>query len=310
MAGPWYNFTIAAYPISITCPLTVNVTGVILKNDQGSFSILNPGESVVGCVDFLQNAFTFPDFMFSRWANLTDHPGTNNTAEPPFDNQTYLTSNEHLMGTLTVELDGGFNATVPHYELVVPDRGSLLTGQGDYTVINNSRIQSAVMAGISDYGINFGMLLGGVFSSGVIVLVDYERGTFSMAAANLQPDASYIKTICSLNTSLAISPNGTTGTNSSSPGSSDNGLNTGTDVGIAIGALCALLAIIGTYFGWHQFIILRNKEIRRKSEAPKAAMQPPDRNPTSLQDSGESVEQALPNDGSVDPGPSTSSSGH
>ena len=272
MAGQWCNFTIAAYPISIPCPLTVNVTGVILNNDKGSFPILNPGESIVGCVDFLQNAFTFPDFMFSRCANLTDHPGTNNSAQPPFDNRTYLASNEHLMQTLTVGLGGGFSATVPQYELVSPDRGSLLTDQGEYTIINNSRIMSAVTASMSDYGINFGILLGGVFSSGVYILVDYERGTFSTAAANLQPGASDIRTICSLNMSLSISPNGTTGSNSSSKGSSDSGLGTGTDIGIAFGALGALLAIIGTYFGWHQYVYSRNEEIRRRSKALTTAV--------------------------------------
>src|ERR1051326_4631264 len=138
MAGPLMNYSIAAFPMNVPCPLRVQVRSVTLNNVKGSFELLNYDQLVPACVDPLQNAFTFNEAMYSRWAELTNHSTTIDGEQ--VDSQTYLAENEDLIGTLMIGLDNGFNVTIPHYELVSPERGVSLTNGGRYVVENSSQI--------------------------------------------------------------------------------------------------------------------------------------------------------------------------
>src|SRR2546423_1620334 len=205
VSEPFVNYSMASFPMSISCPLRVKVKGVVLNNDNGSFPMLDVGESVPACIDPLQNQLTFTDTMYRRWSEATQHPTQQPTDAPPFTVQTYPAANEHLIDTLTIELEGGYQTTVPHYELVRLDRGAQLDESEQYDTGNSSRIMAAVGTGLTDYGQDFGMLLGGVFLSSTYLIIDYDRGTFGLAHAVLKRDESDIETVCSLNTTAPIS---------------------------------------------------------------------------------------------------------
>ena len=216
VSEPFVNYSIASFPMNISCPLRVKVKDVVLNNDEGSFPMLNVGESVPACIDPLQNQLTFTDAMYRRWSEATQHPAQQPTDAPPFTNQTCPAANEHLIGNLTIELEGGYKTTIPHYELVSLDRGPQLDEFGQYDTVNSSRIMAAVGTGLTDYGQEFGMLLGGVFLSSTYLTVNYDNGTFGLAPAVLERDNGDIETVCSPNTSIPISSPSTTPSSSPS----------------------------------------------------------------------------------------------
>src|ERR1700760_3854053 len=155
--------------MGIPCPIRVKVTGLILHNDNGSFPLLDAGETASACIDLLQNDFTFPNSIFSKWITITNHTMQNQPGESPFDNQTYISTKQGLIGTLDVVLEGGYNTTIPQYELVNPNRGT--ASDGSYAILNDSRIRASVNTGLVDYGIDFGVLLGGVFAWNTYILI-------------------------------------------------------------------------------------------------------------------------------------------
>jgi hypothetical protein len=232
----------------IPCPIRVRLTGMTLNNVHGSVPLLAPNETVAACIDLLQNAFTVTEDMFARWVVATNHTSDNPPNTPPYDKQTYAADKEPLMGTLDVALEGGFNATVPHYELVNPDRGD--GADGSYALLNDSRIQSAVSTGPTDYGEGFGVLLGGVFGAGVYMLVDYERLTVSLAKANLSPGPQDIRRVCSTNTSVGAAPPA----NATGPAAPGGGLDGGSIAGIVLGVLGFLVAIPGVWYARLQYL--------------------------------------------------------
>jgi hypothetical protein len=260
--GPWYNFTIDPpdLPMSIACPIRVRLTGMTLNNVAGSFPLLAPGQTATACIDLLQNEFTVAADMFALWATATNHTFDNPEGTAPYNNQTYAASKEPLVGTLDITLDGGFSTTIPHYELVNPDRGD--GADGSYTVLNDSRIESAVGAGPTDYGEGFGVLLGGVFSAGVYMLIDYERGTVSLAKANLNPGPKDIRTVCSTNTTVA-GPAAANAT-SAAPHGGQGGLDGGTVAGIVLGVLGFLAAIPSIYYARQQYLHSLKKSHKEK----------------------------------------------
>jgi hypothetical protein len=235
----------------IPCPIRVRLTNMTLNNIHGSFPLLAGNETVAACIDLLQNQFTVTEDMFARWVAATNHTFDNPPNTLPYNNQTYAADKEPLMGTLDVFLEGGFNVTIPHYELVNADRGD--GANGSYTLLNDSRIESAVGTGPTDYGQDFGVLLGGVFSAGVYMLVDYERGTLSLARANLSPGAPDYRPVCSTNTSVAGAPPANA-TGSAAPGGGGNGLDAGSIAGIVLGVLGFLAAIPGVYYARLQYL--------------------------------------------------------
>jgi hypothetical protein len=257
-------------PMNISCPIRVQLTGMVLNNNKGSFSLLGPGETVTGCIDLLQNQFTVTDDMYARWANFTNHTMDNAPGTQPYNSQTYAASKESLMGTLDVTLEGGFQTTIPHYELVNLDRGD--GSDGSYTVLNDSRIESAVGAGETDYGIDFGVLLGGVFGAGIYMLIDYDRNLVSLAKANLNPGNPDIRPICSTNTSV---PAPATSANSTS--NNQNGLSKGDIDGIIIGCVGFIPAVIGvvyTALQYHRFMEHKRESRRRTEEEATEAPLP------------------------------------
>jgi hypothetical protein len=227
-------------PMNISCPIRVRLTGMVLNNNNGSFSLLGPGETATACVDVLQNQFTVTDDMFERWASFTNHTWDNPPGTPPYNSQTYAASKEILMDTLDITLEGGFQTTIPHYELINPDRGDGL--DGSYIVLNNGRIQSAVGNGQTDYGVDFGVLLGGVFGAGIYILIDYDRNQVSLAKANLNPGTQDIRTICSTNISVP------TPTPSRNPPNNQNGPTKAEIIGIIIGIVALIIAVIGVVY--------------------------------------------------------------
>jgi hypothetical protein len=49
--GLFINYTIAAFPMSIGCPLRVKVKKVALNNDRGTHHMLDEGQTVSACID-------------------------------------------------------------------------------------------------------------------------------------------------------------------------------------------------------------------------------------------------------------------
>lgn len=151
--GPWTNFTTATQYIPTSCPLQVLVANILLNNSQGSHSLMADDRSTVAaCVDPHQNQFTFTPFMFSRFANLTDHPtdlpSRDNLASPNLTSQIYPAGHEDLIGNLTIILSNGYTTVIPHYELVTQERGT--DEQGKYAVVNDSTIMVAIGPGKPD----------------------------------------------------------------------------------------------------------------------------------------------------------------
>ncbi|TID16795.1 aspartic-type endopeptidase [Venturia nashicola] len=130
--------------------------------------------------------------MYRRWEDATEHPTYN--ATPPFTSQSYPDANEHLIGSLYIELEGGYNTTISHTELESVERGQKLDGLGEYAPLNNGRIMASVAHGPADYGTDFGMLRGGVFLASTYVFVDYEssspRDQYQKAVLQAYQDSS------------------------------------------------------------------------------------------------------------------------
>lgn len=279
VAGPFTNYTMDRYPMKFKCPLTVKVKRVTLNNDRGQHQMIK-GDPVVACVDLLQNQITFTKEMYSLWADATEHP--NETDGPPFTYQTYPKAKEHLMKDLEIELEGGFIKTVQHHELVGPERGAVLNELGQYGVINSSRIMSAVGTGITDYGEDFGMLLGGSFLAGTYLFADYERNSWGLAAAVMEQDESRdesIEPICSLDTSIPkdpTEPDPPTNTATASPspsGLTSNGLSTSDKIGLGVGIPSALGVIVGIFALWLN--TRQHRQVLRHNSIPMASPQIP-----------------------------------
>jgi hypothetical protein len=228
--GSWTNYTMGQPGLPIECSLVVKVNAFDLHNNLGSiFPLIEPGASVMACIDPLQNAFTINNAMWQKWVNATQRP----PAPSPTDYQTYPLASEPLLGSLSIQLDGGYKTTVPHYELVNPDRGAVLAGSGIYGVYaNSSRIQAAVSSGPSDYGEEFGILLGGVFLSSTYMFVDPENNRFGLAPST--PDdkvgSQSIRPVCS--NSATVGP------------LKKKGLSGGAIAGIVIGSVIFIIFVI------------------------------------------------------------------
>jgi hypothetical protein len=281
--GAFVNYTLTAFPMAIDCPLRVKVKSVILNNDSGAHQILNESQTVPACIDLLQNQLTFTDAMYAQWALVTEHSMAPDGDSPtPFTPQTYPNSKEHLMDTLYIELEGGYNTTIPHYELIGPERGALLDHLGEYGVVNSSRIATGVGSGSTDYGTDFGMLLGGVFLASTYVFVDYENNKFGLAPAKLQRDESEISTVCSKDQSIpppaSISPTTSASptTTASSHGQSGLSRSDKIAIGVSVPSIIAVfVGLIALFFQWkgHQDsrAILRHSidaSARRESGLP------------------------------------------
>ena len=96
---------------------------------------------------------------------------------------------------MTIELEGGYTSTIPHYELVWFERGTVYSDLGEYGVTNTSRIMASFGNGMTDYGENFGILLGGVSRGDVCF-----RGLELSNLGTLD-----VRKMCSLNTSVSPS---------------------------------------------------------------------------------------------------------
>ncbi|KAI9858399.1 MAG: hypothetical protein M1813_007503 [Trichoglossum hirsutum] len=188
----WSNHSTGTQNLDYPCPLQVRIRDIRLNNTQGSFSLLaDPQLTVPACIDPLQNAFTFTQAIYDRWANLTKHPANGSLpGEPAFTSQTYPKDREPLIGTLTVTLDDGFETVIPHYELLSEERGTDI--QGKYSVVNASRI----MAAVSNDDAPSVPILGGVYLSQNYLYVDYDKGTFHLAAAELDAHGQNIIPVC------------------------------------------------------------------------------------------------------------------
>jgi hypothetical protein len=201
--------------------------------------------------------------MYDRWANETDHPNYN--ATPPYTFQTFPSANEHLIGTLYIELEGGYNTTVSNIELVSDERGPRLDDLGEYAPLNNSRIMASVGRGSTDYGEDFGMLLGGAWLASTYVFVDYENNKFGLAPAILGSTQSDVKTQCSKDASI---PPPQAGANATTSSGSTTKTGTSTSDKIAIGvSIPAGVAAIATlaymiYEGYRRRQERKQKELR------------------------------------------------
>jgi hypothetical protein len=207
--GSMVNYTIAKYRMDIPCSLVVKVKAFTLGNHEGSFPILDPGTERLACIDPMQNAFTLPSDLFARWANVTRLP-LNSAPHGPLDYQTYPKANEDLIGSLSIELEGGYTTEIPHHELVTQQRGPLMSENGAYTVDSNATtIMSAVNMGPVDYGDDFGILLGGVFLSNNYLIIDWDNGVFRLAPVtdHGQVGPANIQTGCSTGHSTVIDSN-------------------------------------------------------------------------------------------------------
>ncbi|MCJ1353674.1 MAG: hypothetical protein MMC33_003661 [Icmadophila ericetorum] len=230
VAGPWTNFsTTSQFLGNAACPLQVLISDIRLNNIEGSFSLLDETDSLVpACLDPLQNDFTLTESMYSNFLNVTRIP------DPALSNETQITyplSSEPLLGNLTIILWGGFEVTIPHYELVSQERGT--TAEGAYDVINASALTVAISV-LNEAGttsVTGTPVLGGVYLSLVYLLVDYANEQFSLAPAVTGPlgDQNHdIIAIC--NSSVVV----TTSTSASSSGPNTTAAIVGATMGVAL----------------------------------------------------------------------------
>jgi hypothetical protein len=269
--GPFVNYTMNAVPMNTTCPLRVLVKALTLNNDEGSHPLISEGQSIPACIDPFQNAVGITDALYSIWANLTQHP--TEADGPPFTDQTYPLANERLIGTLDIDLEGGYSTTISHCELVSFERGANLEDIGEYTVINNSRIMASVSHGPTDLGDNFGILLGGAFLASTYLRINYENNQFSLAPSvsgkNISPN---VQKVCSKNTTILPKTNGTVPAASPTPSSSGSNSGLSADTKATIGGSVAggVIALIGVAIAYLAYRHARKSEdARRKSEAEK-----------------------------------------
>jgi hypothetical protein len=267
--GSFVNYTISAFPMSISCPLRVKVKRVVLHANETSHSILDEGQLVSACVDMMQNQLTFTDAMYSKWAEVTQHP--TQPDGPEFDLQTYPLSNERLMGDLYIELEGGYSTTIPHYELVGPERGAKLDHLGEYGIVNSSRIMAAVGAGTTDYGEDFGMLLGGAFLASTYVFLDYDTNSFGLAPAILKREKNNVQTVCSKDRSIPA-PAPAPSSNNSAPGMDSqstlggSGLSKSDKIAIGVGVpggLAVIIALIALVISVKQFNLMKTRRKKK-----------------------------------------------
>ncbi|KAF8537983.1 hypothetical protein BDD12DRAFT_663597, partial [Trichophaea hybrida] len=175
---PWTNFSINAGYSASFCQLQVLLRDVRITFSNGTSHSLftDPAARIPACIDPLKNAFVFSKTMSDRLLSLTEH-AFNVTGEPAFDVRTYPASKEHLMENLTVVLSNGYTTVIPHYELISQWRGT--DKEGKYGVLNESRIMVAAEPDERDTGDgDFLAILGGVYLSQNMLLVDYMRNTF------------------------------------------------------------------------------------------------------------------------------------
>jgi hypothetical protein len=246
-------------------------------------------------VNPVENAFQFTPAMYKLWANITQVP-SNPPADgsPNYTNQVYPLENEPLMNELTITLDGGYQVTIPHFELVTLQRGA--NAQGLYDVINSSRIQSAVT---SNGGRFTFPILGGVFASQNYIRVDYARNVFSLAHAvtsDITPASNTIISTCVANNSEPVEPLPSPSLAQSST------LNKGAIAGIVVGSVVGfiLLALL-------VFLFLRARRRRSDAAAHRGPPVPLDSRPdmtmgpgglprrwSELEDNGKSDASELP----------------
>jgi hypothetical protein len=258
--GSFVDYPMGALRMPIPCALVVRVQSFDLVNENGSHPLIprNSGGKLA-CIDPLANAFVLDNAMWATWINVTNRPPS---PRGPSDIQTYPREMEPILGTLSIELEGGYSSVIPHYELINPDRGAILNDNGEYGVYqNDSRIQAAVSTGPSDFGDDV-LILSGVFLSNTVLTVDHDRNIFSLAPAT--PDSTVgeldIRTVCSKDQSVhpPVSTLGP-GTAKSSGLSDSDKIQIGLGVGIGIAALIA--TCIGAYYAWRAYRHSRHSEL-------------------------------------------------
>ncbi|KUJ18795.1 uncharacterized protein LY89DRAFT_780799 [Mollisia scopiformis] len=160
------------------CPLQVFLKDVrVTTSDGKSNSLMTDGEAIVpACINPVENGFQFSPAMYQVWANVTQHP-----SNPPSDgshnyiSQTYPFSNEPLMNELIMELEGGYQVTIPHYELISLERGNdaqanaITTAQSTSTIVSTCQASSASAS--STQKLSTGNIIGiaiGSFAVGVV----------------------------------------------------------------------------------------------------------------------------------------------
>ncbi|KAH8887866.1 hypothetical protein GQ53DRAFT_808820 [Thozetella sp. PMI_491] len=222
------------YAAPINCPLQVLLEDVILTNSEGDHSLFDdPDSTITACIDTIQNAFTWTPAMFATWQNLTRW--VSNDSDGTYTQQTYPADREHLIGTLTIKLAGGYSTVIPHYELISQERGT--DEQGKYAVVNNSRVMAGVQTGLSDLGNNV-PILGGIFLALNYLHVDYANRTFWLSPQvgnDSFPDR--ITTSCE--------PSSTTGGGDAS--SSGGNSNLGLQVGLPVAFVVIALGLVAYY---------------------------------------------------------------
>ncbi|KAH0562035.1 hypothetical protein GP486_003261 [Trichoglossum hirsutum] len=236
LKGRWSNHSAGMQGLDYSCPLQVRIKDIRLNNTKGSFSLLaDPQLTVPACIDPQQNAFTFTQAIYNLWSNFTGHPANGSLpGEPPFTSQTYPKDREPLIGTLTVTLDDGFETIIPHYELLSEERGN--DAQGRYAVVNASR----VMAAVSNDETLPVPILGGVYLSQNYLFVDYDKGTFHLATADLDTHDQDIVPICE-------------GGATPSPSHGSRRLSGRKIAGIAVGVAAVVLIALALALWWARY---------------------------------------------------------
>jgi hypothetical protein len=248
--GSFSNFSLGSSYLDQPCLLQVLLKDVVVTTSNGTRTSImpDPGARVPACVNPVENAFQFTPAMYKVWANLTQHPSN----PPPdgsknFTDQTYPLANEALINELIITLEGGYQVTIPHFELVTLERG--VNAQGLYDVINSSRIQAAVTSNGGRFSFP---ILGGVFLSQNYLKVDYSRKVFGLAHASMgSVENSTVVSTCVENDVQPVQPSQPPQSPSSSSSSTslpDGSLGTGAIAGIAVGSVAGFLLVIALLF--------------------------------------------------------------
>lgn len=163
------------------CPLQVTIQDVRVRDTRSGFEttlLSSTYQRYVACVEPHNNRFVFTSEMVERFKNLTTYdpsvgPGILYTPEnAPTDLE------------LVIELDNGFNSTIPTYEFTSLSRGT--TDNGTYSIIEPRLYQAGMRKNQdSDDGPESQLILGGIFLSMNYLLIDYDRMEWGLAPSEV-----------------------------------------------------------------------------------------------------------------------------
>ncbi|KAH7305129.1 aspartic peptidase domain-containing protein [Rhexocercosporidium sp. MPI-PUGE-AT-0058] len=242
------NFTtlpIGTWTSAQPCPLQVSVGQIKYTFANGtSVNLLAAAESPLNaCLDTAHQRFTFAPAVAGMFGNITG-----------YNTSSLLTGLNYPIadrpnGNLTVILSNGYTTVIPNEELFTVKRGS--DEYGRYAITNASLVETGISYNAKSDPANIRAVLGGMFLTQNLLVVDYEEGTFRMAPARQgaleEKDRSLVK-VCTQKSVVNATKPGSSPTSTPSNEVSEKGRgksNVGAIAGGVVGGILGLVVIIG-----------------------------------------------------------------